>query len=65
MAASPWHGRSGADRPSNVRPTARAFGALLIRATIKDRLSGEISHDWKPEGLTIRLSVAKDRVITG
>jgi PAS domain S-box-containing protein len=38
------------------------FGALLIRATIKDRLSGEISRDWKPDGLTIRLSVAKDRV---
>jgi PAS domain S-box-containing protein len=38
------------------------FGALLIRATITDRLSGEISRDWKPDGLTIRLSVAKDRV---
>ena len=41
------------------------FGAFLIRATVKDGLGGEISQDWKPEGLTIRLSVAKDRVAAG
>jgi PAS domain S-box-containing protein len=41
------------------------FGAFLIRATVKDQLGGEISQDWKPEGLTIRLSVSKDRVAAG
>jgi two-component sensor histidine kinase len=39
------------------------FGTLLARATVKDQLGGEISRDWKPEGLTIRLSVARDRII--
>jgi len=39
------------------------FGTLLARATVKGQLGGEISRDWKPEGLTIRLSVARDRII--
>jgi PAS domain S-box-containing protein len=38
------------------------FGALLARATVNGRLGGEISRDWNAEGLTIRLSVAKDRI---
>jgi two-component sensor histidine kinase len=39
------------------------FGTLLARATVKGQLGGEISRDWKPDGLTIRLSVARDRII--
>jgi len=39
------------------------FGTLLARATVEGQLRGEISRDWKSEGLTIRLSVARDRVI--
>ncbi len=39
------------------------FGTLLARATVEGQLGGEITRDWKPEGLTIRLSVARDRVI--
>jgi hypothetical protein len=35
---------------------------VLARATVKDQLRGEISRDWKPEGLMIRLSVARDRI---
>jgi hypothetical protein len=38
------------------------FGALLARATVNGRLGGEISRDWKAEGLIIRLSVAGDRI---
>jgi PAS domain S-box-containing protein len=41
---------------------SEGFGTLLARATVKDQLRGEISRDWKPEGLTIRLSVARDRI---
>jgi PAS domain S-box-containing protein len=44
---------------------SEGFGTLLARAMVKDQLRGEISRDWKPEGLTIRLSVAKDRVLAG
>jgi len=38
------------------------FGTLLARAAAKDFLEGEIARDWKPEGLTICLSIARDHV---
>jgi PAS domain S-box-containing protein len=38
------------------------FGSLLARVTVKRQLEGDISRDWKPEGLTIRLSVRGDRL---
>lgn len=47
------------------RTDGEGFGTMLARSTVKDQLRGEISRDWKPEGLTIRLSVAKDRIAAG
>jgi PAS domain S-box-containing protein len=41
---------------------SEGFGTMLARATVKDQLRGEISRDWQPEGLTIQLSVDKDRI---
>jgi PAS domain S-box-containing protein len=38
------------------------FGTLLAQATIKGQFAGEISRDWKPEGLTIRLTLARYRI---
>ena len=58
-----WSERGGP--PVERQSNGEGFGALSICATIKDRLSGEISRDWRPEGLTIRLSVAKDRLSAG
>ena len=40
----------------------RGFGDLLVRATVAGQLGGEISRDWKPEGLVIRLSVPRERL---
>jgi two-component sensor histidine kinase len=42
---------------------SEGFGSLLARATVQGQLGGEISRDWKPEGLTIRLTVARHHVI--
>ena len=39
------------------------FGSLLARMTVEGQLGGEISRDWNPEGLTIRLSAARDRLV--
>jgi hypothetical protein len=36
---------------------------LLARLTIGGQLGGELSYDWRPEGLTIRMSVIRDRLI--
>jgi two-component sensor histidine kinase len=38
------------------------FGDLLVRAAA-EQLGGEISRDWRVEGLVIRLSVPRDRLI--
>jgi two-component sensor histidine kinase len=55
-----WRERGGPpiDNPAD----SEGFGTMLARATVKDQLRGEISREWEPDGLTIRLSVAKDRV---
>jgi PAS domain S-box-containing protein len=55
-----WQERGGPRIDSHA--DSEGFGTMLARSTVKDQLRGEISRDWKPEGLTIRLSVAKDRV---
>ena len=38
------------------------FGSLLARVTVRSQLSGEITRDWRSEGLVIRLAVAKERL---
>jgi two-component sensor histidine kinase len=49
--------------PTVNSPTeANGFGAFLTRATVTGQLGGEISQDWKPEGLVIRLSVPRERL---
>jgi PAS domain S-box-containing protein len=35
------------------------FGDLLVRATVTGELGGDISREWKAEGLVIRLSVPR------
>jgi two-component sensor histidine kinase len=46
----------------NPQKNGEGFGTMLARAAAKGQLGGEISRDWKPEGLTIRLSVAREHV---
>lgn len=56
-----WTERDGP--PVAQRPEGEGFGTTLARATVERQLEGTISRDWKPEGLTIRLSVAMDRIL--
>jgi PAS domain S-box-containing protein len=58
--AMTWQERGGPR--IDGRTDSEGFGTMLARATVKNQLRGEISRDWKAEGLTIRLSVSKDRV---
>ena len=55
-----WKEREG---PA-VTPSANneGFGAVLVRATVKGQLGGDISHDWSSGGLVIRLSIPKERL---
>jgi PAS domain S-box-containing protein len=55
-----WTERGG---PEVVPPTGNnGFGDLLVRTTIAG-LGGEISRDWKPEGLVIRVSMPRERLV--
>lgn len=56
-----WSERGG----PNVAPSmAEGFGSMLARATVKGQLGGEIVREWTPEGLTIRLAVTRDRLLS-
>ena len=54
------HGGPALDGP----PVFEGFGSVLARATVGSQFGGEISRDWKPEGLTVRLSVRLARLTT-
>jgi PAS domain S-box-containing protein len=58
-----WTERGGplVSRQTNFR----GFGSLLTRATVQRQLGGEISYDWRPEGLAIQLAIAKRSAATG
>jgi two-component sensor histidine kinase len=43
-------------------PVSQGFGSQLAKATVVGRLGGELSREWNPGGLTIRLSVARSRL---
>jgi PAS domain S-box-containing protein len=51
-----WTERGG---PEIVTPTNNGFGDLLVRTTIAG-LGGEISRDWQPNGLVVRLSIPRE-----
>ena len=55
-----WTERGG---PAITSPRdGEGFGAILTRATVTGQLGGEISRDWRPEGLVIRLSLPRERL---
>jgi PAS domain S-box-containing protein len=49
-------------RPIDGPIGEEGFGTQLTRATAKGQLDGAISRDWAPDGLTIRLSMARARL---
>lgn len=54
-----WRERGG---PPVEPATSEGFGSLIARATVRGQLGGDVSRQWDPEGLTIRLVVASDRL---
>ena len=55
-----WTEREG---PAVAPPADNGgFGAALVRAAVTGQLGGEISHDWSPEGLVIRVSIPRTRL---
>lgn len=47
------------ERPKIERePDSAGFGTLLAKSTVRGQLRGELTRDWKSEGLAIRLVFA-------
>jgi len=57
-----WTERGGPAVRRDGDASGDGFGSLLARATVRGQLDGEISRNWRPEGLVIRLSVARQRL---
>ncbi len=55
-----WSEKGGPVVPRNE---SEGFGSVLARATVKGQLAGDIVRSWTSEGLVIRLSVARDRLL--
>jgi PAS domain S-box-containing protein len=49
--------------PVHDQTINEGFGSQLARLTVTGQLAGEFSRHWRPEGLAIRLSVRRDRLI--
>src|SRR3546814_10025668 len=58
--ANPDGGGPNSDGPNR---DVRGFGDVLTRATVQGQLRGEIARHWGAEGLTIRLSAPKERLL--
>jgi PAS domain S-box-containing protein len=42
---------------------AEGFGSMLARQTVTGQFGGSIAHHWRPAGLTIELSLVRDRLL--
>lgn len=49
--------------PVDRQTDGDGFGSILAKATVRGQLGGEISREWKREGLSIRLMVAIDHLV--
>jgi two-component sensor histidine kinase len=56
-----WRERGGPRIDTQVN--AEGFGSVLGRMTVTGQLGGKIERDWQPEGLCIRMSVNRARLV--
>lgn len=57
-----WEERGG---PPVVPPSSTGFGTRLTDLSINDQLGGKITREWAPDGLKVRVEVAKARLSRG
>jgi two-component sensor histidine kinase len=48
--------------PVAEEPAVRGFGSQLSTKSITGQLSGTLEHDWRPEGLQVRITLPLDRI---
>ena len=60
--ASPLVAGAGRAAPSTASRASEGFGSRLALSTARSQLGGEITHDWRPDGLVVNLAVPLDRL---
>ncbi|MBS7741687.1 MULTISPECIES: PAS domain S-box protein [unclassified Chelatococcus] len=55
-----WTERGGP--PTDRQKENTGFGYVLTNATVRGQLGGDIERDWQREGLSIRLTIARERL---
>jgi PAS domain S-box-containing protein len=58
-----WKERGGP--PISAEPTEFGFGTRLSEISIEQQLGGTLTRSWEPEGLTVAIAVAKNRLSRG
>lgn len=48
--------------PAVVAPAANGFGGSLIHNTITRQFDGAVEHDWRPGGLSVRITLPLERI---
>jgi two-component sensor histidine kinase len=46
----------------NLRPQARGFGSILTERSVTGELGGRIEHDWRRNGLRLKVSIPLERL---
>jgi len=55
-----WNEQGG---PATAMPTALGFGLKIVRSGIEEQLDGQVTYDWRKEGLSCKLSVPITHVV--
>ena len=48
--------------PLNGPPDHEGFGSSLANQIVTGQFGGQLSYDWKPAGVVVRLSAPKERI---
>jgi len=49
--------------PPTAPPSSHGFGLTIVRSSIESQFRGGVSYDWRPEGLSCRLSIPHAQIV--
>ncbi len=49
--------------PPAKQPTSQGFGLTIVRSSIESQFRGGVRYDWRPEGLSCRLSIPHTQIV--
>ena len=49
--------------PTTAPPTSHGFGLTIVRSSIEAQFRGGVTYDWRPEGLSCRLSIPHTQIV--